>query len=98
PSARRNYCWPNRPPCPSRCSVASMLKQIANAALFQAGWFACVIGGDSYWLLIPLGVLLAHLLWISSWAAEGKLLLWITGLGTLLDSALLMLGDRKSVV
>lgn len=69
-----------------------MLKQIANAVLFQAGWFACVIGGDSYWLLIPISVLIVHLLWISSWAAEGKLLLWITGLGTILDSVLLMLG------
>lgn len=69
-----------------------MLKQLANALLFQIGWFACVLGGNSYWLLIPVGVLLIHLLWISSWAAEGKLLLWITGLGTLLDSALMMLG------
>ncbi|MBC3952571.1 DUF2878 domain-containing protein [Pseudomonas folii] len=68
-----------------------MLKQIANAVLFQAGWFACVLGGNSYWLLIPIGVLLIHLLWISSWAAEGRLLLWITALGTVLDSALMML-------
>ena len=69
-----------------------MLKQIANAVLFQAGWFACVLGGNSYWLLIPVAVLLIHLLWISSWAAEGKLLLWITALGTVLDSALMLLG------
>ncbi|WP_122664705.1 DUF2878 domain-containing protein [Pseudomonas viridiflava] len=69
-----------------------MLKQIANAVLFQMGWFASVMGGNSYWLLIPVGVLLIHLLWISSWAAEGKLLLWITALGTVLDSALMLLG------
>lgn len=69
-----------------------MLKQIANAVLFQLGWFACVLGGNSYWLLIPIGVLLIHLLWISSWTAEGKLLLWITGLGIVLDSALMLLG------
>lgn len=69
-----------------------MLKQIANAVLFQIGWFACVLGGNSYWLLIPAGVLLIHLLWISSWKAEGKLLLWITGLGTVLDSVLMLLG------
>lgn len=69
-----------------------MLKQIANAVLFQAGWFACVLGGNSYWLLIPVAVLLIHLLWISSWAAEGKLLLWITALGTVLDSTLMLLG------
>lgn len=69
-----------------------MLKQIANALLFQAGWFACVAGGNSYWLLIAGGVLLMHLLWISSWAAEGRLLLWITAIGVLLDSGLMGLG------
>jgi len=69
-----------------------MLKQIANAALFQIGWFACVLGGSSYWLLIPVGILVLHLLWISSWAAEGWLLVWVMALGTLLDSVLIMLG------
>jgi hypothetical protein len=69
-----------------------MLKQIANAALFQAGWFACVMGGDSYWLVVPIGALIVHLLWISSWTDEGKQVLWITALGTVLDSVLLMLG------
>jgi hypothetical protein len=69
-----------------------MLKQIANAVLFQIGWFACVMGGNSYWLLLAVAVLLVHLLWISSWAAEGKLLLWITALGIVLDSLLMHLG------
>jgi hypothetical protein len=69
-----------------------MLKQIANAALFQIGWFACVLGGSSYWLLIPVGILVLHLLWISSWASEGWLLVCVMALGTLLDSVLIMLG------
>ena len=69
-----------------------MLKQIANAVLFQIGWFACVMGGSSYWLLLAVAVLLVHLLWISSWAAEGKLLLWITALGIVLDSLLMHVG------
>jgi hypothetical protein len=69
-----------------------MLKQIANAVLFQLGWFACVLGGNSYWLLIPVGVLLIHLLWISSWTEDGRLILSITVLGTLLDTALRTLG------
>lgn len=69
-----------------------MPKNIANAVLFQISWFACVLGGNSYWLLIAAGVLLVHLLWISSWAAEGKLLLWITAIGTLLDSVLMLVG------
>jgi hypothetical protein len=29
-----------------------MLKPLANAVLFQCGWFACVLGGDSLWLLV----------------------------------------------
>ncbi|MBX8609770.1 DUF2878 domain-containing protein [Pseudomonas cichorii] len=69
-----------------------MLKTVANAVLFQIGWFTCVMGGNSYWLLIAAVVLLIHLLWTSSWAREGRLLLAVTVLGTLLDSALMNLG------
>ncbi|PRW82883.1 DUF2878 domain-containing protein, partial [Pseudomonas fragi] len=29
-----------------------MLKTLANAVLFQCGWFACVLGGDSAWLFV----------------------------------------------
>lgn len=65
-----------------------MLKNLANAALFQCGWFACVMGGDSLWLLLGLGVLAIHLLWITSWAVEGRLILSVTVLGTLLDTLL----------
>ncbi|NGG91134.1 DUF2878 domain-containing protein, partial [Klebsiella pneumoniae] len=69
-----------------------MLKTLANAALFQCGWFACVLGGDSRWLLVGLAVLAVHLLWISSWTEDGRLILSITVLGTLLDTALRTLG------
>ena len=47
-----------------------MLERVANAVLFQVGWLACVIGGNSLWLLLALAVLVIHLGWISSWAAE----------------------------
>ncbi|MEE4183770.1 DUF2878 domain-containing protein [Pseudomonas viridiflava] len=69
-----------------------MLKTIANALLFQAGWFACVLGSNSYWLLIAVGALLIHFLWVSSWAAEGRLVLLVTLVGTVLDSVLMTLG------
>lgn len=69
-----------------------MLKTLANAVLFQCGWFACVLGGDSLWLLVGLGVLGIHLLWISSWARDGRLILSVTALGTLLDTSLRTLG------
>ena len=69
-----------------------MLKPLANAALFQCGWFACVLGGDSAWLLVGLAVLVIHMLWISSWAEDGALIVGVMLAGTLLDSALRALG------
>lgn len=69
-----------------------MLKSVANALLFQIGWFACVLGGNSYWLLIAVAVLVTHFLWISSWAAEGRLVITVTLVGVVLDSVLMTLG------
>ncbi|MCD5997209.1 DUF2878 domain-containing protein [Pseudomonas sp. CDFA 602] len=69
-----------------------MLKTLANALLFQAGWFACVLGSNSYWQLIAVVLLLIHFLWISSWAAEGRLVLLVTLAGIVLDSLLMRLG------
>ncbi|KRP78778.1 DUF2878 domain-containing protein [Pseudomonas lactis] len=69
-----------------------MLKSLANAVLFQCGWFACVLGGDSRWLLIGIAALGVHLLWISSWTREGQVILAVTVLGTLVDTALRGLG------
>ena len=59
-----------------------------NAVLFQIGWFTCVLGGDSLWLLLALAILVIHLCWISSWAAEGRLLLSVVIVGTAVDSVL----------
>ena len=70
-----------------------MPKQIANAVLFQLGWFACVLSPQHSWLLaVPLMVLGVHLSWLSSWGAEGKLLLSTLLIGVILDSTLLHLG------
>ncbi|MGV8918740.1 MAG: DUF2878 domain-containing protein [Pseudomonas sp.] len=66
-----------------------MPKRVLNAVLFQLGWFACVMGGTSLWLLVALGVLAVHLLWTSSWRSEGDLIISVTLIGTLLDSLLL---------
>nr|WP_262417107.1 DUF2878 domain-containing protein [Pseudomonas sp. SH10-3B] len=65
---------------------------MANAVLFQCGWFACVLGGDGPWLLVGLAVLAIHLLWISSWAQDGALIIRVTALGTVLDTLLRSLG------
>ncbi len=68
-----------------------MPKLIANALLFQIGWFACVVGGGPWLLLVAVAVLV-HLFWVSSWAAEGKLLVTVFLAGSALDSFLLNLG------
>ncbi|MFN3355212.1 MAG: DUF2878 domain-containing protein [Pseudomonas sp.] len=69
-----------------------MLKTLVNAALFQCAWFACVLGGDSPWLLVGLAVLAVHLLWISSWADEGLLIISVALAGTLVDTVLRTVG------
>ena len=65
-----------------------MLERLTNAVLFQVGWLACVLGGDSLWLLLALAVLVIHLGWISSWAEEGRLILSVVLVGTAVDSLL----------
>jgi hypothetical protein len=69
-----------------------MLERVANAVLFQLGWFACVLGGSGPWLLVALAVLVIHLLWISHWSDEGRLILSVVLLGTTIDSTLRWLG------
>ncbi|WP_222834308.1 DUF2878 domain-containing protein [Pseudomonas sp. SC3(2021)] len=65
-----------------------MLERLANALLFQIGWLACVLGGNSLWLLLALAVLVIHLRWISSWVEEGRLILSVVIVGTAVDSVL----------
>ena len=69
-----------------------MLRNLANALLFQIGWFAAVLGGDSRWLGLVAAILILHLLWISSWRAEGRLLIRVLVLGTLVDTLLRQAG------
>ena len=69
-----------------------MLKTVANAVLFQCGWFACVLGGNSRWLLVAVAALAVHLLWISSWSREGQVILAVTLLGTVIDTSLRTFG------
>ncbi|MET1078344.1 MAG: DUF2878 domain-containing protein [Pseudomonas sp.] len=70
-----------------------MGQRLGNGLLFQAGWFACVLSPQQpALLLVPLLAVAVHLSWVSSWAAEGYLLLGVWVAGTLLDSLLLRLG------
>ena len=69
-----------------------MLKNPINAGVFQHGWFACVLGGNSLWLLLAGGALLAHLLWISRSLAQVRLIAVVCVLGSTVDSLLLNAG------
>lgn len=69
-----------------------MPEKLLNAALFQIGWFACVLGGNSLWLLVAFAVMLAHLAWKRSWRSEGPLLVIILLIGASIDSLLLNAG------
>ncbi|MBC9249619.1 hypothetical protein A9179_04960 [Pseudomonas alcaligenes] len=66
---------------------------LLNALLFQLGWFACVFGAQRPWLLlIALGCLAAHFVWVTAWRAEWRLLAGVTLFGSVLDSSLQQLG------
>jgi hypothetical protein len=69
-----------------------MRRQLANALLFQLGWFTCVLSGDSLWLLLGGVILLAHFRWIGRWADEGPMIVGIALIGVTLDSFLHWLG------
>lgn len=64
-----------------------MLEKVANAVLFQAGWFACVLGGNSGWLMLALVILVGH--WF--WHGDGRLMIEAFALGVLVDSGLMWL-------
>lgn len=64
-------------------------KTLANAALFQVGWFACVLGGHSAWLLLAGAALVIQVLWIK---ADIRLVLLVCVLGSVIDSVLLNVG------
>ena len=66
--------------------------RLLNAGLFQLGWFACVLGGNSLWLLLAGAALLAHLLVISRSMSDVRLVLVVCLVGSTVDSLLLNAG------
>jgi hypothetical protein len=70
--------------------------RILNFALFQAGWFCCVLGAAAGrpWLGTGLGLclVLAHLALAGERRAEAELLLGALALGLVVDTAHLRLG------
>ncbi|WP_268799598.1 DUF2878 domain-containing protein [Pseudomonas huanghezhanensis] len=72
--------------------LSANVKNIANAVLFQLGWFVCVLGGNVFGLMAVLVIVAVHLSLIGSWRTEAKLVIVVFALGSALDSALLKLG------
>lgn len=70
---------------------------IANAILFQVGWFVCLMGGDS-WAVVFTGIALAgHFWWSPSRQADLLAMILAVVIGGLHDCVLLALGYIRFV-
>ena len=65
---------------------------IINALLFQAGWFACVIGGNTIAVIATALILFIHLSYLTNWKKEREILAITLLLGSATDSFLSHLG------
>ncbi|MDB2384661.1 DUF2878 domain-containing protein [Endozoicomonas sp.] len=63
-------------------------KSVVNALLFQAGWFACVLGGNTLALIATGLILIIHLSFITQWKKEREILAVTLLLGSAVDSFL----------
>jgi hypothetical protein len=65
--------------------------RLLNVALYQTGWFACVLGGASGWPWLGaatgLALVLVHLALVERRADEAKLVAFAALAGTVIDSA-----------
>ncbi|WP_254276425.1 DUF2878 family protein [Halomonas sp. 3H] len=64
---------------------------LANLAAFQAGWFACVLGGSLIGALAAAAILALHLRWQAR-PGEWRWLAGFAGLGLLVDGGLALAG------
>jgi len=66
--------------------TASLVQhRLLNALVFQIGWFACVLGGTTPWLVFVMALIAFHLLFMSD-EQEGRFLLMVAALGSVIDS------------
>lgn len=73
------------------------MRNIAMAIAFQLGWFACVLSGARGWLLTALAAVAAVLacnLWLArqELKRELRLILWVTGVGFVVETINLATG------
>ncbi|ARN76298.1 hypothetical protein BST96_04430 [Oceanicoccus sagamiensis] len=67
-------------------------KKLLNAALFQLGWFACVLGGDVVAFVVTVAILCIHELFIVNKRFEWPLITIIALTGFVVDNALTQFG------
>ncbi len=65
----------------------SPVKLLANLAAFQAGWFACVLGGSRVGLLVAAMLITLHLAWLAR-PGEWRWLAGFAALGLVIDGGL----------
>ena len=70
---------------------AAPVKLLANLAAFQAGWFACVLGGSLIGGLVVALILTLHLAWLGR-PGEWRWLLAFAALGLAVDGSLSLAG------
>ncbi len=69
----------------------SPLKMLVNLAAFQAGWFACVLGGSVIGVLAAAAVITLHLVWLAR-PGEWRWLAGFAALGLVVDGGLTLAG------
>ena len=69
-----------------------MKKILINLALFQIGWFVCVVGGDIYAVAFTLAALFIHNWLVLSSPAEWKLIGIVAVVGCLWDVLMVQTG------
>ncbi|SEL78905.1 DUF2878 domain-containing protein [Halomonas daqiaonensis] len=69
----------------------SLVKLLANLAAFQAGWFACILGGSRVGLLVAAMIITLHLAWLAR-PGEWRWLVGFAALGLVVDGSLTLAG------
>lgn len=72
--------------------VRGLKAVLLNAAMFQIGWFLCILGGNAIALVYTLVAILVHAKYLLFCSREWYLLIAITLLGFCWDSALQAFG------
>lgn len=69
-----------------------MNPNLANAILFQLGWFACVLGGNALALVWTVPYLITHFTYISRLRGEWLFVIGLAALGITMDSLAMAAG------